>query len=827
MFLSRKKFNELSTKVDAIASHVGISDTQTLIAADEALRKDEERRLKVAYALNLCTVSISQIIDYSDIYILEQEYDAILNNLNIQNFIKDESLLKVLKQILDTITFFRIQEGDKKFIEKEYQQKMKNAIWSAVPNLSVIFAGGSLITMAIAAATQVGIGYMNYRKNKNQYIIEKEKQDWELQRSAIEQFNGLRRELFESAWRLSEKYDFPDKYRLTEKQITQYNEILLDPDPLRRYERLDSISEIFGAFPPYWYYKGNAAKEISHLYETKSREIAESYKKSALENYQMFHKIYTPFMREDVIAASCFLENLALLPRETEVDEKKKLLDDTVELAGNNLDILQLCVFHYIEINDDDKAEFLLRKLVNEDYNTSLNGKILSRLYWKKGDRNKYDVLKDRIGPVNIIPWIDNLEEVAIKEAKNGVIRNYLRFVSFIEQYDKTLRKKYTIPDDFKSICNDFVVQLQESQKNNEKEIRSAFLVALINANFPMRINNFLNDVFSDFAYSKIVTIGKDTKGDAWKGFFKDEAERLMKQNAAIFDETLYMFSINKKLKTSTIVASGLLLGIPGLLVSTLLWKQREKQLEGIPSLPIKQMGAGINTVCVRLSYDAVFNEFFNNLRKMFKEQISLIGKFTDTGEMSISHDMVNNILEDMFQKNQFLLPPEITNPEIDISDLNLVFQDESKQNSQTFFVLTKGSRKYFEYALEYPNFKNALENIIITSIPNICKPSDNVSYNIESVYQGSTSDAVATILLTVHDSTEKSFVFCYDKIIIINGNLYSYSDGFEKIKNEIQPYQNELNSEAFEKLFEDINILYNNFEAELGKLKAQQGEVI
>jgi hypothetical protein len=824
MFFKNKKIDSLDKKISEVESRLNeffqnVPAVQPKRDTSNYAYISEDEKRKVAYALNLCTVSVSQIIDYKDIYILEQEYDAILNNLNIQNFIKDESLLKVLRQILDTITFFRIQEGNKKFIEKEYQQKMKNAIWSAVPNLSVIFAGGNPVTMAIAAATQIGIGYMNYRKNKNQYILEKERQDWELQRTAIEQFNSLRRDLFESAWRLSEKYDFPDKYRLTEKQITQYNEILLDPDPLRRFERLDSISEIFEAFPPYWYYKGNAAKEISHLYETKNHEIAKSYKKAALENYQMFCKIYTPFMREDVIAASCFLENLALLPRETEINEKRKLLDDTVELAGNNLDILQLCVFHYIEINDEDRAEFLLRKLVNEDYNTSLNGKILSRLYWKTGDRNKYDVLKDRIGPFNIIPWIENLKEVAMKEAKNSVMRNYLKFISFVEQYDKALRMKYTIPDDFKNICNDFVGQLQEAQKGNEKEIRDAFLAELINANFPMRINNFLNDVFAYFSNSKIVTIGKDAKGDAWRKFFKDEAERLMNQNAVIFGETLYMLSVNKKLKKGTIIASGLL-GIPGFLVSNLIWKKIEKQFEGIPSLPIKQMNAGINIVYTRLSYDAIFNEFFNNLRKMFKEQILLIDKDDDTGEMSISHDMVNNILEDMFQKNQFLLPPEITNPEIDISDLNLAFRDENEKIGLTFFVFTKGPRKYYEYALEYPNFKNTLEHIIITAIPNICKSSDNVSYNIESVYQENTSDAIANVFLSEHDGPKKLLIFCYDKIII-NGNPCSYSGGFKDIETEVRSYENELDLDAFKKLFEDINSIYNKFEAELEKLKS------
>ena len=172
----------------------------------------EDEKIRVAYALNLCTVSVSQIIDYNDLNILEQEYDAILNNLNLEYMPKDEALLNTLKLLLDTITFFRIQEGDKKFIEKEYQEKMKNAIWSAVPNFGLIVAGGSPWGMAVSLASQVGCGYMNYRKTKAQNQLDKEKAEWQLQRSAIEQFNGIRRELFDAAWRLADKYKFPDKH---------------------------------------------------------------------------------------------------------------------------------------------------------------------------------------------------------------------------------------------------------------------------------------------------------------------------------------------------------------------------------------------------------------------------------------------------------------------------------------------------------------------------------------------------------------------------------------------------------------------------------------
>ena len=45
---------------------------------DEILKKNEiqvtEEQIQAAYALNLCSVSVSQIIDYNDIYILQYNY---------------------------------------------------------------------------------------------------------------------------------------------------------------------------------------------------------------------------------------------------------------------------------------------------------------------------------------------------------------------------------------------------------------------------------------------------------------------------------------------------------------------------------------------------------------------------------------------------------------------------------------------------------------------------------------------------------------------------------------------------------------------------------
>ena len=518
MFISKKRFNEIIDKinqidnkitaVDIAKSFVNRSDYFPVITKENAPPLSDNEKKKVAYALNLCTVSVSQIIDYNDIYILEQEYDAILNNLNLQNFIKDESLLKVLKQMLDTITFFRIQEGDKIFIEKEYQQKMKNAIWSAVPNLSIIFTGGNPISMAIAAAAQIGIGYMNYRKNKNQYALDKEKQEWELQRSAIEQFNGLRRELFEAAWRLSDAYDFDDKYRITEKQISRYNIILLDPDPLRRFEKLNVISDTFKAFPPFWYYKANAAKDI-YKSDDFNEKIKLLYKEKAIEAYREFDKTYVYFMREDVIAASCALEHISLLDVNKDKDEITKLLERAIELAGDNFDVLQICVLTYVALNKFEDAKNVLQKLINEDYNISLNGLLLSRIYFKI-DKNKeeYDILERKIGRANVMPWFESdldADKGYIEYRKNNVVWRFDMFLS-------ALFNKH------QNILNNNI-NYNKYYDNYYEEISWFNNIDLIDL-----IINSLNQLFDELTQLNIFIIQKREDNYEWSDFFKNKA---------------------------------------------------------------------------------------------------------------------------------------------------------------------------------------------------------------------------------------------------------------------------------------------------------------
>ena len=408
-------------------------DEKTITNMNVKLTEQDQRR--AAYALNLCTVSVSQIIDYEDLNILEQEYEMILNNLNLENFPKDESLLSILKQILDTITFFRIYEGDKQMLDKKYQQKMKNAIWSAIPNFTFV-AGGNPWAFAISGIAAVGMGYMNYRKEKAKISLEKEEAQWQLQKSAIEQFNGLRRELFDTAWRLSDKYGFQDEYRLTEKQISAYNKILMDPIPLRKYERLKAIEKFFYAYPPYWYYLGNAAIDVADIY--KNSEYCDlaaisKYRSFAEENFNNFLTFDHSLLRTDYIRSSCCLEYAALLlERNSEYDKVKQLIAEAEKCSSDALDVLQICAMYSLRIDDKDTAQRVLRKLVIEGFNTTTNAQLLSYVYLNVviENQNLYNIktadYKELIQFADgnmLIPWTENVNMLNKKGIENLLTR--------------------------------------------------------------------------------------------------------------------------------------------------------------------------------------------------------------------------------------------------------------------------------------------------------------------------------------------------------------------------------------------------------------------
>lgn len=450
--------------------------------------KEKNEQLRAAYALNLWTVSVSQIIDYNDINIMKQEYDTIMNNLNLERMPKDEALLDVIKEIMDEITSFQIDAGDSKFIEMEYQHQLKNAIWSAVPNLGAIFATSNPIVMGVTLATQIGIGYMNYRRNKSEYEIRYEKSKWEIQKNRMLHLNALQKQLFETAWRLADEYEFPDEYRLTSKQITEYNKTLMESNPIKRYNNLESMKSSFNAYPVFWYQLGSTANSIyrSDIYKVDT-DIKERYKMRAVEAFDEYSKLNQfNLLRHDILTSAWALEYLELLNLNSNNDSygAAKLIEMAEKYSGNASDVAELCAFAYLRIGDEENAVRLFHNLVNSDYNSGLNTQVLSGLYIKAmRNPNKMKAEDAKMGyrelknittnPQNILAIPD--ESIDLNNWKPDWSREE-NFNDFIEKQKKDKLKKIKNEEARKNVMSFYQKPILIVNNKGDEKIADYFL---------------------------------------------------------------------------------------------------------------------------------------------------------------------------------------------------------------------------------------------------------------------------------------------------------------------------------------------------------------
>lgn len=479
-------------------------------------QKENEEKLKAAYALNLVSVSVSQIVEYNDSYILEQEYDAILNNLNLEQIPKDEALLKTLIELLNTLTFFRIQNFKREQIEKKYQHRLKNAIWSAIPNIGVVVTSGNPVAIVASLATQIGVGYMNYRKEKSQATLDREDSEMELRYTAIEQLNALKRELFTTAWRLADKYNFDDSYRLTEKQISQYNKVLMDPDELRKYARLEAIQKNFVAYPPFWYFFGHTASYIATVYT--DEDICAKYRELAKQHFAHFEKLNKfNILREDTLTSSFALEYIDLLMLEMNwnPDRIKGLIRIAEEKSGDRCDILQLCAVAFLRIGDQNEAMRLLKILVNEDYNKVLNAQLLSGIYVGSQNRAEYNLLKEWVPSQYLYPMPPKgqMDSVQLRQTFESQQRMILKLKfkdalhEVIDKYSSELYRKYSVFSVSEEYSGDFFANNPRGSKqrklaaidvfaNDEK--RMTYLARIGCINLPLEYISIFERMFAN-----------------------------------------------------------------------------------------------------------------------------------------------------------------------------------------------------------------------------------------------------------------------------------------------------------------------------------------
>lgn len=421
---------------------------------------ENEEALKAAMALNLCTTSISKIISAQDINIMRHEYDYILNNINLEKIIKDkdEALLSTMKSILDTLSFYLIQQKDREMIAQRYQHKMNNAIWDSVMGIptSIVLAVSpnpisAAISAAVSGAISIGSAYVNYRRSKSNTDLERIEEEWKLERAALEQLHALRLSLFETAWRLFASYDIADELRLSVKQVDLYNGLLMEPNPKWRYQKLEMVKDYFNAYPYFWYELSEAAYQVYNSYVKKQQEYYQKNKDSIkAENSEILTECWESafadqrksylqkadkaidkffeiikgreLLRQDVIYASAIVRKIQILHEGGNSWNKSvkgiaeslgKHIEDLEKfyskLAADSPDLLMNAAMIFLAAYNDneedenrkknaDSSKRLFWMLVNQGYNVPMTTRMLSWLDLATGDTEDYELLKELVG---------------------------------------------------------------------------------------------------------------------------------------------------------------------------------------------------------------------------------------------------------------------------------------------------------------------------------------------------------------------------------------------------------------------------------------------
>lgn len=399
---------------------------------------DEKR--KAAMALNLCATSISHILATDSLEVMDVEYQAILNNLNLENMVKDEALLSAFKSILDTVTFYRLQAGDRKRADVRYRQKLNNAIWSASSQgACILFASATNPTpwAAVSAAVMAVGAFCNVNRARADATIAYEDEKWKLERSLIEQLHALRYSLFETAWRLAERYDFEDAWRLTIPQIEKYNQILEERDPAWRYFKLSQYKKNFEAYPYYWYELGESAfmAALKFKDEADKRDDYLAYVDKAYGAFRSFRERDLGLLREDMVGAAARLrlvqiEHLKSGSWAKAVDSMGNMAEEMRGLACSAPDLITQCAICYASAYEESKDAVYLQKatslmelVVCQDYNVPNSSRLLSKLYFeaksKEGDRGYWNLM-DRYGESCVVGLDDKDGMACLKCDRDG-----------------------------------------------------------------------------------------------------------------------------------------------------------------------------------------------------------------------------------------------------------------------------------------------------------------------------------------------------------------------------------------------------------------------
>jgi hypothetical protein len=326
--------------------------------------EEQNKALQTAIVLNYMNVSLNKIVTYNDRVVLDNEYNDIINNINISK-INDEEVIGLLRLLMTTLTEFTLNEEDRKRLQEAHNKKVSNSLkdsFSSVASSLLTTQNVNVSGLLFKTVIATGTTALNYERQLDSYRDELDSELWMLKKEEIRDINELRVYFLDASWKLMQKYNIPDEWRLTEEQINDFLSTLKLEDNTRALRILERMENQFHAYPPFWFYIGSIHGQLENYDE-------------AYNDFKTYSLKRIGFLRNDNLYSSMLMQKLEIM----EILGLELLMSDLADIVSHSSKDWQKVLYSsikYWSLGDTESALKTIQINIDNGFEVSLNQRI-------------------------------------------------------------------------------------------------------------------------------------------------------------------------------------------------------------------------------------------------------------------------------------------------------------------------------------------------------------------------------------------------------------------------------------------------------------------
>ena len=227
----------------------------------------DSRGVAAAVALNYCRASFHRIRQNPTQWVLLEEEEMILNNLNL-NGIVDQEVIKLYSDVLDEINQVQMADKEREIFRDKYQYAFRQRL-----GINALALTTELMTFQFGAAIRTGANsWWDYRTT----TWNREHDVWKVDKARMTSVMNKSSSFLDTFWKMTQKKNIPDEWLVRGDDLDRLDACLKEPNPAVRLRVLKRMERYMEAYPPYWYYVARTQQALGQLFAA-----AQTYEKLA------------------------------------------------------------------------------------------------------------------------------------------------------------------------------------------------------------------------------------------------------------------------------------------------------------------------------------------------------------------------------------------------------------------------------------------------------------------------------------------------------------------------------------------------------------------